>query len=159
MIRLVGLALAMMMMPLQAHALSCLAPSVSRTFHDVNAAPEVYVVVKGRLTVGTPKQPELDKSKQEPPKSTRLPARLRGTSMSQNGFNVPFDQRVTLEIACIGPWCGSVQNGEQVLAFVKREDNRYFLAINPCGGHVFSNPKPAMSKQVYSCFKGATCTD
>ncbi len=144
--------------PFPALALSCVRPSVERTFAEVQAADEAYIVVKGRLTLNARKLPRDGPTTQNPPELTRVPANLIGKSMNASGFVVPFDQTVTLEVSCLGPWCGSVENGQQVLAFVKRTAGQYALSVAPCGGRAFPNPTKANLKKALTCFKDGACT-
>jgi hypothetical protein len=154
--RVLGLLL-LLLLPMQAAALSCLRPSVERTFAEASAAADVYVIVEGRLTLDTRKLPKAGPGQQKAPKMTRVAARLNGRSLSKDGFRVPFNQKINLEVACFGPWCGAAQNGDEVLAFLRRDGAAYSLAINPCGGFVFPNPKPSMLKQVQGCFQRGSC--
>ena len=147
-----------LVLPVQALALSCMKPSVTRTFKEIHAAPETYIIVEGRLTLDVSKLPKTDLTNQSPPELTRVPAILSGTSLSRAGFNAPFVRDITLEVACFGPWCGGAQNGMEVLAFLKRTAKGYTLAITPCGGHVFPNQKK-LQRQVLRCFKGGACQD
>ncbi len=105
-----------LVLPVQALALSCMKPSVTRTFKEIHAAPETYIIVEGRLTLDASKLPETDLTNQSPPELTRVPAILSGTSLSRAGFDAPFAREITLEVACFGPWCGGAQNGMEVLA-------------------------------------------
>ena len=146
-----------LMLPVQAAALSCSRPSVERTYAAVAAAKETYVIVQGRLTFDPRKLPRDGDGARKPAKLTRIEARLAGKSLTSNGFSVPFDHPVTLEVACFGPWCGRAENGGQVLAFLKRSKDAYALEVNPCGGSVFANPKPKMLKQVVRCHQGGNC--
>lgn len=140
--------------PAPALALSCVAPSVPRTFNEADAAAEEYVVVHGRITLDEAELPAQGTTDQNPPKMTRLPAHLEGLSLTREGFAMPFEKALTLEVACYGPWCGSIGNGADVLAFVRREEGRYSLAINPCGGHAFAEPKPAHLDAAERCMTG-----
>lgn len=144
--------------PLPAFALSFLAPSVERSYARFDASEDLYVVVHGRLTLeedGLPKGMIADR---EPPAMTRLPALLIGHSLTQKGFVLPFEQDVTLEVSCIGPWCGSARNGEDVLAFLRKDADGYALAVDPCGGALFGTPKPEMMKQAETCQRTGNCT-
>lgn len=145
------------LLPVQAAALSCIRPTVERSYAEVAAAKETYVIAEGRLTFDRRKLPRDGNGTKNPPKLTRIQARLVGKSMNASGFKVPFDRPVTLEVACFGPWCGSAENGGQVLAFIKRQKGSYQLEVSPCGGRVFANPRPAMLKKVVQCHKGRTC--
>lgn len=146
-----------LIVPLPALALSCMAPSVERSFARFAEAEETYVIVHGRLTLDVKALPKGMSADRDPPKMTRIPAKLVGRSMGRNGFDLPFDQAVTLEVSCLGPWCGSARNGEDVLAFVRKSDNGYALAITPCGGSVFGAPKPSQLRLVKQCFRKARC--
>lgn len=151
------LALALLL-PVPALALSCLAPSVERSFQQFNDAAESYVVVHGRLTFDRTKLPKSDFDTQTPPKMTMIPAMLTGKSLNHMGFKVPFDQQITLEVACYGPWCGSAQDGGDVLGFLRRDAGGYALEINPCGGGAFWEPPGKMLRAVKRCFRGGNCT-
>lgn len=148
-----------MFAPLPALALSCVAPLVERTFHEAKEAAAEYLIVHGRLTLDQRKLPSDGTTHSNPPKMTMVPATLNGLSLNKSGFHVPFDQNITLEVACFGPWCGSVANGADVLAFVRRDNGHYALGINPCGGHVFAPAKPAQLKQAKQCFTGGVCAN
>ena len=137
--------------------LSCLAPSVQRSFHQYQQAEETYLVVRGRMTFDEKLLPRNRFGGQEPPHMTFVPGHLTGKSLSQVGFKVPFQHDVVLEVACFGPWCGAAKDGGEVLAFVRVEDGRYALDINPCGGAVFPEPRPDLIDDVFACFKGQVC--
>ncbi|MDF1727423.1 MAG: hypothetical protein P1U53_06705 [Sulfitobacter sp.] len=143
--------------PLPALALSCLVPSVERSFQQYDAAREQYLVVHGRLTLDESALPQTLMTDQQPPQMTRLPAELSGKSLSQAGFQLPFDQAVTLEVACLGPWCGSAQDGTDVLAFVRKDAAGYAIEIDPCGGALFVAPKLRQLEAVEDCLKGEAC--
>ena len=146
------------LLPLPALALTCLPHSVEATYQRAEKAEESYLVVHGRLTFDAGALPDNGTGTQNPPKMTRVPARLSGMALSKGGFDVPFEQPLTLEVACYGPWCGSAEEGD-VLAFVERSpQDGYLLESNPCGGNLFAAPKPAMLKQVQTCFAGGDCT-
>ncbi len=147
-----------LVLPLQALALSCLEHSLTRTFEEVQAAPETYIIVAGHLNLDTRKLPKTDFEVQNAPALTRIPAKLSGTSMSRTGFNAPFSQKITLEVACFGPWCGGAQNGMEILAFLRLTGDGYALAIDPCGGHMFTNQRE-LQHQVLRCFNGSACRD
>lgn len=157
MIRHLALILALLA-PLPAFALSCMAPSVERSFARADAAEESYVVVHGRLTLHEKALPRGGNGEFQPPELTKIDAILSGKSLTLEGFKVPFDQEITLDVACFGPWCGSVRNGEDVLVFLRKEGARYALDVNPCGGSVFGAPSRKMLKKAKTCLRGGPCT-
>lgn len=156
--RLLGIMVALVL-PVQAMALSCLRPSVERSFEEASAAAEDYVVVAGRVTLDTRKLPKSHSNNQNPPRMTRVKGVLTGRALNKQGFKVPFDRPVSFEVLCFGPWCGSLQNGGEVLAFVRRDARGYALEVSPCGGRVFQTPKPAMLRKVQACFSRGSCAN
>ncbi|NNE51483.1 MAG: hypothetical protein HKN30_03675 [Sulfitobacter sp.] len=143
--------------PVPALALSCLKPSVERSFNQYDEAAESYLIVHGRLTLDEGLLPKTAFGQGSPPKMTMIPGRLVGKSLSKAGFELPFERDVTLEVACFGPWCGSLENGADVLAFVRKDQAGYAIDINPCGGAVFSAPHRKLLKSVERCMRGGPC--
>ncbi|AXI49032.1 hypothetical protein C1J03_21235 [Sulfitobacter sp. SK012] len=144
--------------PWPAFALSCMPHSVEAAFQGAKISDAEYIVVRGTLRFDHKLLPKTDwEHQQDTPPMTRIPVTLQGLSLSRAGFDVPFDRKVTLEVACLGPWCASANNGD-VLAFVARGLSGYVLETNPCGGFLFGNPSPAMLKKVSACFQGKDCT-
>ena len=157
MTRIIACALATLA-PLPALALSCLPHSVEATYQRAAKAEESYVVVQGRLTFDASGLPKGGTIGINPPEETPIRAQISGKALSEGGFDVPFDQPLTLNVQCFGPWCGSAEEGD-VLAFLERKpDGAYALESNPCGGDLFGSPKPAMVDKVIACFQGAECT-
>ncbi len=143
--------------PLPVLALSCTPPSVEAAFERVQGSTDTYVVVHGRLVVDKRKMPRSRPKTQEAPHMTRIPASIRGKSLSKAGFQTPFEREITLEVSCFGPWCGAIGSGSDVLAFLRQGEDGYALEINPCGRDVFFTPKPAILKRVGRCFKQGQC--
>ncbi|MEM6303423.1 MAG: hypothetical protein AAF744_01810 [Pseudomonadota bacterium] len=144
------------LLPLEALALSCMEPSIARTFQQTSDAAQDYLIVEGRLTLDVRDLPKTNFGTPSRQPLTLVTAHLTGKSLSASGFNVPFERDITLEVACFGPWCGSARNGEEVLAFVKRDGDTYALAIDPCGGDVFAN-QPKLRRQAMACARGGAC--
>lgn len=152
------LALALAALPLPALALSCLPHSLEASYQEAAQAEETYVVVHGRLTFDAEDLPEVDlQNQQNTPAMTRIDARLEGMSMRHSGFDLPFEQNVTIALECYGPWCAQAQTGQDVLAFLRKEAEGYVLATNPCGGMLFHAPDTDMLDRVQACFDGAPC--
>lgn len=140
-------------------ALSCVKPSVERSFKTYDEAKETYLVVRGRLTLDERLLPRSDFGSNEAPPMTEVTARLSGKSLSQAGFKLPFDKGITLEVACFGPWCGDISNGIDALVFLRKDGpGRYALDLNPCGGAVFQTPHLDQLKSVQRCMRGEDCT-
>jgi hypothetical protein len=144
--------------PLPALALSCMPHSLETSYVEAAEAEETYVVVQGRLTFDAQDLPEVDmQNQQDTPPMTMIDGRLEGMSMTRSGFDVPFEQDVTIALECYGPWCAQAQTGQDVLAFLRKDDDAYVIATNPCGGMLFTTPDAAMIDKVQACFAGETC--
>ena len=61
-------------------------------------------------------------------------------------------------LSCLGPWCGSVANGTEVLAFLRHGKAGYVLEVEPCGGYVFDN-LPEQRRRVRDCLRGDACPE
>lgn len=139
-------------------ALSCMRPDAARTYQQLDAAEERYIAVHGELTFDETKLPETDLQDQgSTPESTPLPARLRGMSLSPEGFTTPFDRPVTLDVRCYGPWCAGVASGTDVLGFVELREGGPVLTLDPCYSVTIPEPDQKMLDQVISCMKGEGC--
>jgi len=150
--------LALLLLPVQVQALSCLPHSVETAFTDAVEAEGDFVIVRGALKFDTRKLPKVDWARQsDTPPLTQIEAVLNGKSLTSAGFAIPFDRKVTLEIACFGPWCAKPLSGSDVIAFVERRTEGFVVAANPCGGFLFDTPKPAVIRKLKACFAGKTC--
>lgn len=143
--------------PFPALALSCMPASVPATYERLQNAPETYVVVHGKLTLENGEKVQKDFSAGTAPKSSRVRGKITGRSLSKAGFQMPFERDIKIDLICLGPWCGSVENGSDVLAFLGHEGDGYVLSVEPCYGDVFVDPQPDMMKQAESCFKKGQC--
>lgn len=144
--------------PVAATALSCRPHSVEAAFQDAKASEAQFIVVRGKLDFDTRKLPKVDYNNQQAtPKLTRIKAKLTGMSLSKAGFNTPYSKPVTLEVSCFGPWCSSVPQGGEVLAFVELGAKGNVVSTNPCGGYLFPTPTPRMIRSVTGCFAGKSC--
>jgi len=77
-VRWLGVLLALM--PIQVAALSCIQPSVERSFQYASASDDLYAVIAGRLTFNPSDWPIRDKSMNEKP-DVDVPARFDGSSL------------------------------------------------------------------------------
>ena len=146
-----------LMVPLPALALSCMQPSVTRSYVQFAAAEEAYIVVHGRLTLDETALPKGMTQSPPPPELTPVAGHLRGSALTKQGFVHPFDRDVVLEVACLGPWCGSAASGTSVLAFIRKDAEGYALEVGPCGGAVFPEPTEEQLGKVRACFRGQAC--
>lgn len=155
--RLIAIVLSVLV-PAQAMALSCVRPTVERSFAQAQASDDYYVVVRGRLTFDESKIPKTQLNSNDAPELTKIPATMSGSSLSQAGFKTPFDRKITIELRCFGPWCGSAVSGSEYLGFMKNTASGYALSIDPCQSQVFPEPTPQMLDAVTDCLNGAACS-
>lgn len=139
-------------------ALSCLPPDVARTYQQAAAAEEAYFVVHARLEFDADALPRTDwRDQAATPPHTLISARMTGYALSKTGFDLLFDQPVTLDARCFGPWCAGAAPGTSYLAFLQRKDDGYLLALDPCGGMGFADPSPETLRRVATCHSGGSC--
>ena len=155
-IRSMVLTFALMAIAGPAASLSCMRPDVARTYGYAAEAKETYIVVHGTLKFNDQKLPQDHYNNN--PQNLKIKARLSGKSLSQSGFKSDFDRAITLEVNCLGPWCGNATSGVPYLAFLRKEGSAYALAVDPCGGMGFAQPSHKMLRRVHQCMKGGPCT-
>lgn len=156
MTRLYG-ALLLLLLPVQAVALSCSPHNFERTYQEVGAAEESYVIVEGRLLLDANSIPDGSSRQTDDPAMTAVQGTLTGRSVSKKGFVTPFSKPVTVAVSCFASWCGTVSKEQQVVAFVRRDNGRYVIDVNPCGGHLFLHPDRGLLKRAVACFSGGRC--
>ena len=148
-------ALLLCIAPVQAGALSCLPHDPLRTFHELSQAPETYNIATGMIAFDKSRLPQTDTTGQ-PPSETVIPATFTGHALSRNGFNTAFTRKIDLRVQCFAHWCGGLETGSVILAFVER-GKRDRITIDPCGGHAFPNPTRKQLRQMQSCISGGPC--
>lgn len=154
------LSLALALTATQGAALSCMAPDPVLTFQTVNAAPEPWVVLLGRLSYsGEPKIPDRVVM-QSPSRPVLAPvaAQFSGMGLSAGGFDRPFAGAVLMQTVCYGPWCGGYPGRSDVMIFARvQPDGSYVLDLDPCGQHVFDAPSTAVVAILTACMAGRDC--
>lgn len=141
-----------------AWALSCLAPSVAGAYRFAAESPADYAIAVGALSASGPSNP--------PEGAVAIggdinamagytqPAGFDGRFFGGEAFNLPRQVNVTVEVSCVGPWCGSFQNVPYGLFFLRRDaDGSYALEARACPGNVFHDPTDADLRQVVTCFQ------
>lgn len=143
--------------PVSAVALSCMPHSVEAAFKEAQSAQEQFVVVQGRLDFDQKHTGKKRKKYDPKPATVVIDAQLTGQSLSHSGFSTPYAKPVRVVLECFGPWCGKVQRGGQVLAFVETRGSKRVISVNPCGGFLFHNPTKKMLSKIKQCFAGKRC--
>jgi len=139
-------------------ALSCLPHDIARSYAEADQAEETYVIVRGVLVFDETALPVADMDRQhETPPNTVIPAQLTGQALTRDGFTLPFDQPITLNAQCFGPWCAGARSGIEYLGFLEHTGEGYGLTVTPCGGFGFPEPSEKTLERVQSCFRGGPC--
>ncbi len=144
----------------QAQALSCIAPDPIRDFKEAHASEDRWSVVVGRLDFDESRLPVVPLDQQAEPKApTELRAQMVGRFLGPEGFVQPFQGNVTLRGSCYLSWCGGAQSGGRYLAFLRHEDGKRIVQVEPCGQWLYRDPAPALLDAVHACFAGGPCAE
>ena len=135
----------------QAQALSCMRPDPVATFGTASTSDLPYLVLTGDLTA----PPATGVTEQRPVSAT---ARLTGFGLANDGFTVPFDGDVVLEVTCAGPWCGALPASGPIMAFARIDGPVPVIEMSACGGWLFTDPDQATLDRMTACINGEDCT-
>ncbi|MEO9896897.1 MAG: hypothetical protein ABJD13_10295 [Paracoccaceae bacterium] len=150
-------ALLLCLLPLPAYALSCTPYGIQDAYLDAVESSDVYVIVRGTLSFDESTLPKVDWNQQDKvPPVTNISARISGVHLGSLGKRASFSKDVTLSVRCFGPWCGGAHNSD-VVAFLRRDDMRYILETDPCGGFLFSSPTSDHMRLLQQCLDGKSC--
>lgn len=142
----------------QAAALSCRRPDLVDAFKRASDANDTYYVLYGALDFDPRLMPE-GNGTNDVSEPAPIPAFFRGNGISDTGFNLRFDQTVTLQPVCAGPWCGTAAPHTPVLAFVRVVGSELLLEVGPCGGQLFQEPSADDLSAMVQCLNGNCPTD
>ncbi|MFW8633618.1 hypothetical protein [Cribrihabitans pelagius] len=138
-------------------ALSCVPWGVQDAYLEAAESEHVYNVIAGALAFD---EEQLPRSHSDNPGSTpeltRVPAQLSGKMLAGGAFSEPVDVPVTLEVECLGPWCGGIVAGEDHIFFAEQRGDELVVRANACGGWSFADT-PKARRQVLSCHGGGEC--
>ena len=146
-----ALAAALALVAGQAQALSCPAPDPVNTFNMANASDLPYIALAGRITVTGPVPSEMTGP-------LTLPARLTGYGLAEEGFTAAFDEEISLNVTCAGPFCGFLPGTEPVLVFARVDEGAPVVDLAPCGEWVFPAPDAALTETLAACLRGEACS-
>ncbi len=135
----------------QAQALSCVRSDVARTFAWASEADENYIILRGAFDFAQSRAGVQPSAKQ-------LEATFEGSYLSAGGFVAAPTLDVTLNFECLGPWCGSINAGEEFLTFVEQTSNGYVLRVGPCYSTAFQSDEQNV-QTAESCMRGGPCVE
>lgn len=141
----------------QSDALSCMRPDPIRAFQQLADAPERYFVIYGTLTFDAAALPD-GVSDEQTRNPDPIPARFVGKGLSQGGFVTDYISDVTLQIGCLGPWCGSARSGTEAVIFVQADNSPVTIEADPCNSWIFEEPSQTVLDQLTTCMQGGACS-
>lgn len=148
MIRALLLATAATLAAGPALALSCLEPSVTRSFNEARAAAEVYAVVLGRFEFDRADLPAAGGE------GATIPAIFDGRVLGSDGFVTEARRPVRLDVTCVSGWCGQIEPGVETLAFIEQGEDGLRVEVPACPRWVFQEPSAEQLEAAQSCMTG-----
>ena len=139
----------------EAAALSCLPADPIRDFREVQAAPEPYHVLHGRLSFDPSLMP-WGLREGPGPAPNAVGAQFEGFVLGAEGFTTPVEAEITLQPTCAGPYCGTFGPGEALL-FAEITDAGYLVKVGPCGGGAFDQVSEEVLDQLAACLRDGFC--
>jgi len=136
----------------EASALSCIAPTVQGSFKQANESEAQYVMAVGRIQLlpgeTVPSTGDDPNNRQGYSVKTRFDGKLA----SATGFDQDASFPLTVEVGCIGAWCGGVPL-DRMLVFVERRDSENVLVEGPCPLFALK-ATPAVITDAEACLTG-----
>lgn len=149
------------LMPAQAFALSCMEPRIQQSFAAATDRPELFIIAHGALKRLGPNEPE---AVQKPDGQAlmvqegtpyQFKARFKGRIAGSGGYSAPKTLNVTVDVRCMGPWCGGESLSKDGLYFLRQAGKgQYVLEASACSFYFFNKPSQANLRTVTACFKG-----
>ena len=132
-----GLTLCLVGLAGPVRALSCMAPDVVRQYQHISRDETDYILVKGKVALSEAPNAPAKPSGMKPTEAFTS-ARATGRALSASGFDVPFDQPITIRATCLAAWCGSPEGLSEDTHFLalRIEGEDLILDRDPCGGLV-----------------------
>ena len=144
------------LLPTHVLALSCMATDAVWLYQHIKEDEADYLLVKG--TVSLTEAPNVPVPSETKPAEALTEARATGTAFSRSGFDVPFDQTITIRATCISVWCSTPDqfSDETHIFALKMEDGELVLPLSACGGfsHRWSEEQ---EQRVLDCHLNGTC--
>ncbi|WP_281826448.1 hypothetical protein [Jannaschia rubra] len=154
--RLILAALISTAMAGQANALSCLRPSVQRSFATASESDAQYVLAVGRIRLLPGEKVPSTGSDPNARQGYSVKARFDGKLAAADGFTEDAAFPLTVQVECAGAWCGGVPL-DRVLAFIERRGEENVLVESPCPAFALS-ARPETIAAAEACLSGGDCT-
>ncbi|MEL7513808.1 MAG: hypothetical protein AAFU82_03035 [Pseudomonadota bacterium] len=143
--------------PAPALALSCMPYGPMLALVDAKADGPTAMVV-GTLEFDEAQLPVVNYDQQAAtPPLTTIAASLVGHIALKDGKVGPITMPVTLEVACIGPWCGMVLPETEYMTVIRQTEDGPVIRISPCETAIFQNVEAEMMDRLQTCMSGGAC--
>ena len=149
-------ALCLSLITFQATALSCAAPDIVRSYVQARDSSDAYVVLRGDFTFRPINRKKAGARDLNPEDFTRR-ANFTGLALGKDRFSKAYSRQVRMVFQCLGPWCGNLQPGKDMIAFAKLGKNMPEIEVSPCGGTVFQRPEKADIDRLLLCHTRGIC--
>jgi len=112
-------------------------------------------MVRGRAEVTGPPVDLIPQNTQNQTATTT--AVVNGSMLTSHAFGRNFVREITVEVSCLGPWCGGTDRlaREQFFA-IQVTDDDLVLRLGPCGGDVVNWDRDG-ERRMLSCHRGGAC--
>lgn len=149
--------LAAVLLSSPAAALSCLPWGPADAYLQAAKSESVYNIIAGELRFDESLLPKshADDPNGTPP-LTRIPAQLSGKMLEGKYFSRRVKVTAVLEVECLGPWCGGMASGEDLLFFAEQRGTELVIRAGACGGFAFADTSK-VRRQVIDCHRGKAC--
>lgn len=128
------LCLALALTTTSAQALSCMAPSLAHSYAQAHDSEARFHLALGTLSIPA------DFTPPPPPKDINQPtpysvlAQFTGHFGTRTGFGHAHSGPVTINVTCLGPWCGGLPGDHPQIMFLEVTQDGHTLNIGPCPG-------------------------
>jgi len=107
--------------------------------------PAIWRIYQGQFSYDETAIPDRDLSNTKP-EPLSLPATFTGLGLTRSGFTAPVTLDVTLDLICLGPWCGGGPGFENVIVFLKDTADGPVFQSTPCPDWVFQPTEDAADR-------------
>lgn len=147
-------ALALSLAAGQAQALKCVEPDALGSFRRAMDSADTYSLLRGSFDFLPGLLPGDVTTRDDPslPQPAPFSADFTGQALEPDGFTRDVAMPVMIQSVCLGPWCGQIGVGQDVMVFAHSDtEGRLVVEVDPCGTWVFPDPDEALLEQMRAC--------
>ena len=133
------LAVALVMLPQVATALSCARPDIGQQFSRAEASDHSYAVLHGVIS------------------QTNEAYMFQGRALAQGGWSAPYVTELSVQTICAGQWCGAVRTDVDGVFFVKQTSQGLLFEAGPCNAWAYYGPRLTDIDTAEQCMSSGLC--